>query len=131
MPIYQHKNETTKNQRAYMIQSNESSQNMSYPNMPKKAINGTSKATKQIQRQATKLRININKQLYSLRLRNVHCCKTSWFIIENDVNLRLKEETNKHYNTLINTLNKLITQSEKNDNYNDETNILTTTTQYD
>jgi hypothetical protein len=39
-----------------------------------------------------------------------------WFIIQNNVNLRLKEETSKHYNKLNNKLNKLIKQSEEKEN---------------
>jgi hypothetical protein len=93
------------------------------PKYAKITINGTSKAIKQTQQKATKLRINneikylyakkqnIKKQLYTLHLKNAHYWQTSWFIIEN-VNLRLKEETSKHYNTLNNKFNKLIKQSE-------------------
>jgi hypothetical protein len=81
----------------------------SHQSMPTLNLKGSNNAIKLTHKQLTKLRINndlkflyikkqqINNQPYKTPLTNSQYCQTSWPLIENDINQRLNEESEKHY----------------------------------
>jgi hypothetical protein len=98
------------------------------PKYAKIKINGISRAAKQTQKQATKLRINnelkhlytrkqnINNQLYRIHLKNGQYWQHSWHIIESNINDKLNKDASQHYHKFNNNLNNLVKQLENNRN---------------
>jgi hypothetical protein len=96
------------------------------PKYAKIRIQGTSRAAKRTQNQVTTLRINnelkhlyakkqnINKQLYTLHLRNAHFWQRNWHIIEDSIDTSVHNEASQHNYTLHKKLNNLTKQSEDN-----------------